>query len=789
MLTFPRMITVLLVALALVSAGNTRAAGDPAAASGANAFAQLDYLLATPTETRLATGAPGPGYWQQRADYAIDVTLDDAGQRIVGRETITYHNNSPHALPYLWLQLDQNRFRRDSDDMLTKTAPDFERLSYGALASLLERRRFEGGVTIEAVTDAAGNPLPHTVNRTMMRIDLAEPLAPGAKLVFSVAWSHNIVDATVVRARGGYEYFPEDGNYLYEIAQWYPRMAAYTDYAGWQHKQFLGRGEFTLELGDFDVAITVPADHVVAATGELQNAAAVLSGEQLERFRQAQDSDALVFVVTPEEAAKNAEGAAKGTRTWRFRAENVRDFAFASSRKFIWDARRAPSGERSVLTMSFYPNEAEPLWSQYSTAAIAHTIDVYSRYTFEYPYPVAISVNGPVGGMEYPMISFNKPRPYKDGTYWDMAQNSGDKTWERSKYGLISVIIHEVGHNYFPMVVNSDERQWTWMDEGLNTFLQFLAEQAWEEGYPSRRGEPAKMTEYMASARQVPIMTNSESIHQFGNNAYGKPATALNILRESIMGRELFDHAFREYARRWKFRRPTPADFFRTMEDASATDLDWFWRGWFYGTGHVDVALSKVSRYRVDSLDPEREKAWDRDRAEAREPSLSDQRNAGMERLVDREPGLRDFYNSSDEYRVTPWDYAEYEKAVDRLTERERALLDTSEHFYVATFDNLGGLVTPLPLRISYADGAVEEVTVPAEIWRHNSEQVSKLFITDREITGIEFDPYRSTADTQPANNAWPRKVVPGRFQLFKESEDPNPMRREDEDAWSQPIR
>ena len=585
----------------LLLANPAAAAGDPAAQSGADAFAQLDYLLATPTDSRLATGAPGPGYWQQRADYDIAVTLDDEEQRITGRETITYHNNSPHDLPYLWLQLDQNRFRRDSDDMLTKTAPDFAQFSYGALASLLERRRFEGGVTIDAVTDADGEPLPYTVNRTMMRIDLAEPLAAGERLSFSVAWSHNIIDATVVSARGGYEYFPEDGNYLYEIAQWYPRMAAYTDYAGWQHKQFLGRGEFTLELGDYDVSITVPADHVVAATGELQNADAVLTPAQRERFKAARSSDELVFVVTPEEAAANAREAADGSRTWRFRAENVRDFAFASSRKFIWDARRARSGERDVLAMSFYPNEAEPLWSQYSTAAIAHTIDVYSRYTFEYPYPVAISVNGPVGGMEYPMISFNKPRPYADGTYWDVTQKSGDKTWERSKYGLISVIIHEVGHNYFPMVVNSDERQWTWMDEGLNTFLQFLTEQAWEEGYPSRRGEPAKMTEYMASATQVPIMTNSESIHQFGNNAYGKPATALNILRESIMGRELFDHAFREYAERWQFRRPTPADFFRTMEDASAMDLDWFWRGWFYGTGHVDVALGEVALYGVRS--------------------------------------------------------------------------------------------------------------------------------------------------------------------------------------------
>lgn len=770
-------------------APQAQAAGSTAARSGANAFAQLDYLLPTPTETRLASGAPGPGYWQQRADYRIEVTVDDDRQRIEGREEISYHNNSPHSLDYLWLQLDQNRFRPDSRDVLTQTAPNFEQLPYSALASLLERRRFEGGVAIEAVRGADGMALAHTVNGTMMRVDLPQPLRPGASIDFSVAWSHDIIDATLVRARGGYEYFPEDGNYIYELAQWYPRMAAYTDYAGWQHKPFLGRGEFTLELGDFDVAITVPADHVVAATGELQNAEAVLSPAQRKRFRRAATSDELVFIVTPEDAKANEAEAAAATKTWRFRAENVRDFAFATSRKFIWDGRRARSGDNDVLAMSFYPNAAEPLWSQYSTAAIAHTIDQYSRYTFDYPYPVAISVNGPVGGMEYPMITFNKPRPYPDGTYWDERQKSGDKTWERSKYGLISVIIHEIGHNYFPMIVNSDERQWTWMDEGLNTFLQYLAEQAWEEDYPSRRGDPENMVEYMTSANQVPIMTNSESILQFGNNAYGKPATALNILRESIMGRELFDRAFREYARRWKFRRPTPADFFRTMEDASATDLDWFWRGWFYGTGHVDVAVSAIDLYRLDSLDPEREKAWEKERDAAREPTLTEQRNRGSERLLDRERDLADFYNETDEYLVTPWDYAQYEKALDTLTERERELLETSEHFYVVSFENLGGLVTPLPLRFGYADGSSEEVTIPAEIWRRNARQVRKLFITERELTSVEFDPYRSTADANRANNAWPRRVEPSRFQLFKEKEAPNPMRRQDEEAWSRPQR
>ena len=517
--------------------------------------------MPTPGDTRTAAGTPGPEYWQQRADYLIRVELDDDRQRLRGSERITYHNHSPHTLTYLWVQLDQNRFQPDSDDVLSARAPDMEKFPYRSLATLLERRKFAGGFEISRVADAAGGELEHRIVKTMMRIDLPTPLAPGASFVFEIDWEHNILDAIAIRARGGYEYFEKDGNYIYEIAQWYPRLAAYTDYEGWQNKQFLGRGEFTLELGDFRVEITVPDDHVVAATGVLQNSDVVLTAAQRKRFDDAGSASSPVFIVTPQEAERNQKTKPGGKKTWVFEAENVRDFAFASSRKFIWDALGHRVGDRTVVAMSFYPPEAEPLWSQYSTHAIVHTMNVYSRFSFDYPYPVSISVNGPIGGMEYPMITFNKPRPYEaDETYWDQRQSSDDHTWERSKYGLISVIIHEVGHNYFPMIVNSDERQWTWMDEGMNTFLQFLAEQEWEEGYPSRRGEPKDIVPYMVSDNKVPIMTNSESILQFGKNAYAKPATALNILRESILGRELFDDAFRKYAQNWRFKRPTPAD-------------------------------------------------------------------------------------------------------------------------------------------------------------------------------------------------------------------------------------
>lgn len=759
-----------------------------AADTGPEKFAQLGAELVSPTEARLASGAPGPTYWQQQADYKIDVTLDDKRQLIRGTETVTYHNNSPHTLRYIWLQLDQNRYRKDADDVLTKTAPNFEKLGFKTMASLLLRDKFEGGVDIQSVTDANGKALDHTVVKTMMRVDLPAPLHSGEQLVFNVKWQHNIINAIFGGPRGGYEYFEDDKNSIYEISQWYPRVAAYTDYQGWQHKQFLGKGEFTLEFGNFDVSITVPANHIVAATGTLENAEDVLNAKQVKRYEAAKKSTEQRFIVTPDEAQKNASTHKSVEQTWHFKAENVRDFAFASSPKFIWDAQIAPSGSREVLAMSFYPNEAEPLWSQYSTAAIAHTIDIYSQYTFEYPYPVAISVNGPVAGMEYPMISFNGPRPFDDGTYWDKPQDPVGKTWARSKYSLISVIIHEVGHNYFPMVVNSDERQWTWMDEGLNSYLQFIAEQAWEEDYPSRRGEPENIAEYMASDTQVPVMTNSESLHQFGNNAYAKPATALNILRESVVGRELFDFSFREYAQRWMFKRPTPGDFFRSIEDSSGIDLDWFWRGWFFTTEHVDVAIGEVNLYQVDSGDPKQEKAWLRKEDKEVEFSLSDQRNEGNERLLDRVPQLKDFYNDFDEFDVTPYDKEQYKKYLAALMTYEQELLGVEKNFYAVKFQNLGGLVSPLPLRITYDNGSVDEITIPAQVWRRNDEEITKLFITEHEISGIELDPYRSTADTNTANNNWPPKPEASRFKLFKESDKPNYMRRSDKEAWEKPI-
>ncbi len=757
----------LIGALFLTSAAHAAPAFD-------DKFRQLDELLPTATETRTASGAPGHRYWQQRADYRMRATLDEDKRTITGSGTVTYTNNSPDTLSYLWVQLDQNMFRADSDNRRISTLPSRDAwqargtdgVKFDTLKATLEQRRFEGGIQVTAVTGADGRALRATVNKTMMRIDLPQPLKPGARTSFNMAWTLNIPEANVVGRRTGFEKF-DDGNDIYLSAQWFPRMAAYYDVKGWQNKQYMGDGEFTLEFGDYDVQLTVPADHVVASTGELQNADAVLSPAQRERLRQARTAKKPVVIVTQREAESAEKGRSKATKTWHFKARDVRDFAFASSRKFIWDAQGIKSGDKDVMAMSYYPKEGNPLWERYSTAAVIHTLEQYNKYSFDYPYPTAISVNGSIGGMEYPMISFNAGRPVKD-------KKTGELTYSRgTKYGLISVIIHEVGHNYFPMIVNSDERQWTWMDEGLNSFLQFLAEQAWEEDYPGRRGEARDITAYMRSTNQVPVMTNAESTIQRGNNAYAKPATALNILRETILGRELFDFAFKEYAERWKFKRPTPADFFRTMEDASGTDLDWFWRGWFYTTDAVDVSVDGITEYTVSSKDPEVEKAWQRARHQEEAMSIIDQRNKGMQRRVDRFPELKDFYNEHDNFTVTNKDRNRYNETMASLEDWEKNLLKEGKHLTLVDFTNKGGLVTPLIVEIETKSGKKTIERIPAEVWRYSPNKITKLFITDEPIVSLTQDPYWETADIDVSDNAWPRKVTPSRLELFKTERDP----------------
>lgn len=740
-------------------------------------FRQLYQELPTPNVYRTASGAPGHQYWQQQADYKITIELDDDQQRIYGQETVTYHNSSPDPLEYLWVQLDQNMRAKDSDTYKIRTNSMSERMSLEELRAL--EPSFDGGFKLEYVRDANGQPLQYAVVKTMMRINLPKPLLPGEQFSFQTKWWYNINNRMEIGGRSGYEYFPEDGNYLYTIAQFFPRMAVYDDVEGWQNKQFLGAGEFALPFGNYEVSITVPADHYVAATGTLQNAGEILSKKQIEKLDQARKERINpVIIVSEEEARKSEKSKSTAKKTWVFKADNVRDFAFASSRKFIWDAMgvEMSSGE-VVMAMSMYPKEGNPLWEQYSTKAVAHTLKWYSHYTFDYPYPVAWSINADRIGMEYPMICFNYGRPEKDGTYP-----------ERTKYGMIGVIIHEVGHNYFPMIVNSDERQWTWMDEGLNSFLQYLAEQQWERNYPSRRGPAYKIVDYMRSDKRFlePIMTNSESVQQLGNNAYGKPAAALNILRETIMGRELFDYAFKVYANRWKFKHPSPADFFRTMEDASAIDLDWFWRGWFFTTDNVDISLENVKWFRIDTKDPELEKGLARQEQEKSPKYIGDIRNAStIEKTQDEiDPALRDFYSTYNPWQVSLLDKAEYQQYLQRLGPAEQELLAAGKNYYELTFRNVGGLVMPIVLRFEFADGTAEEHRIPAEIWRLNSAQVSKVFVTTKEIQQIIMDPYLETADTDVSNNYYPPRQQLDRFELFRKRNErwdtpgENPMQR-----------
>ena len=730
--------------------------------SGTDKFAQLETLLPTPNEYRTASGAPGPHYWQQRADYNIKVSLDDQKQAITGSETITYTNLSPDVLAYLWVQLDQNILAKNSITTATNVAQvNNGRFSFQELDNQLATAEFDGGYKITAVTTAGGQPLKHTINHTMMRIDLPTPLRPGQAVAFGIKWSYNINDQLKISERSGYEYFPADKNYLYEIAQFYPRMAVYSDATGWQNKQFLGNGEFTLPFGNYRVSITAPADHVVGATGTLQNPDQVLTSAQRQRLAQARGAKKPVLIVSQDEATRNESSRATGTKTWTFAAQNVRDFAWCSSRKFIWDAMGITQSGKPVLCMSYYPKEGNPLWGQYSTEVVAHTIKTYSKFTIPYAYPVAISVHGPVGGMEYPMICFNGGRPEKDGTY------SADR-----KYGMISVIIHEVGHNFFPMIVNSDERQWTWMDEGLNTFCQYLTEQEWERDYPSRRGEPKNIVAYMRTDKslQTPIMTNSESVLQFGNNAYGKPATALNILRETVMGRELFDYAFKTYATRWAYKHPQPADFFRTMEDASAVDLDWFWRGWFYGTDRCDISLEGVKYYRANTKNPGLENARLQKEQQAQVPTLSAQRNATdiKQTAVEAKPDLKDFYNGYDPLAVTEADKQRYFQYLNTLSPQQQQRLNGNLNLYELSLRNVGGLVMPVIIQMTYDDGTQDLVNIPAEIWRKNNEEVTKIIVSPKNVVSFVLDPYQQTADTDLSNNAYPRQPVASRFEMFQ---------------------
>ena len=754
-----------------------------------DAFRQLeDEDWPTPTRERRATGAPGPDYWQQQVDYDIRIHLDEREKVLTGSAAISYTNNAPDTLDFLWFQLDQNRFRPDSIAVMTETTGGGDRAAGrvggstpdGMSAAALRRRHQiaqDGyGYNIHSVTDTDGNAVPFTIVDTLMRVDLDDVLETGESVILNIEWDYRLIEASVVGGRAGWECFEETettgGDCIFQIAQWFPRAAAFSDYEGWHTKAFLGRGEFTLEFGDYDVAITVPQDFLVAATGELQNPEDVLTQAQRDRLEEALTASAPVFIQTPAEARANERRGTRSEATWRFRAENVRDFAWAGSRKFIWDAMGvSQEGEGvapdTVMAMSFYPNESEPLWSTWSTRTVAHTLEVYSDFSFPYPYPVAQSIAGPQGGMEYPMITFN------GGSYTGrpVVDEDGNLTYSRvQKRGLIGVIIHEIGHIYFPMTVNSDERQWTWMDEGLNTFLQFQAERRWEVDFPSRRGDPRLIADYMASSVQMPIMTQSDSVMSLGDNAYGKPAAALVVLRETILGRELFDEAFRTYARRWRFKRPTPYDFFRTMEEVSGVDLDWFWRGWFYSTDHVDISLDRVIEGTLDTQDPVIENARERAEVTARPESLTQRRNreAGMTTYASDNPEVVEFYSANDDQTVTARQREAYASYREGLEDWEAELLAGNERIYYLDFTNQGGVVMPIILEFTFANGSTETVRIPAEVWRYDPRHVTWTYLTSREVVSVELDPLLETADADRSDNYFPSRIEPTRLELYR---------------------
>jgi len=727
-----------------------------------NKFRQMRTEFNTPNAYRTGSGAPGQLYWQQQANYKISIELDDEKQLIRGEEQIEYINKSPDPLNYLWVQLDQNMRQKKSLTKLTMPMKLGERMHPYYMGMFLSD--FDGGFKIEHVGDGNGGELPYTINYTMMRIDLPVPLEPGGKVDLEIKWWFNVNDRMKNGGgRSGMEYFVEDDNYIYTIAQFFPRMAVYSEVEGWQNHQFTGRSEFALPFGDYDVEITVPSDHVVGATGVLMNPEEVLSEKQLDRLEKASNSlDEPVLIVSEEEAVSAEKKKLSSKLTWKFHADNVRDFAFASSRKFIWDAMAVQFGERKVLATSLYPKEGNPLWEKYSTRAVAHTLQVYSRHTFDYPYPVAYSVHTNQIGMEYPMICFNGGRPLPDGTYS-----------ENTKWGMIGVIIHEVGHNYFPMIVNSDERQWTWMDEGLNTFLQGIAEREWDHDHPSPGGKPSDIVPYMKGDKSniAPIMTQGDLVKQFMSNAYNKPATGLNILRETIMGRELFDFAFKQYAQRWMFKHPTPEDLFRTMEDASAVDLDWFWRGWFYGTDHVDISLDKVTAMELASGNPAEEKALDKKNAEAEPEEIAVQRNrASMQSMVEEDPGMKDFYNNYDPYASDESDVETYSSYKRNMSDAEKKWRAMKGFIYQLDFSNVGGMVMPLVIQFEYTDGTSEIKRIPAEVWNQDNLKTSKVFLLEKELAGVTLDPNLETADCDLSNNHWPPRIEESRFELYKSS-------------------
>jgi len=524
--------------------------------------------LPAPTPARSAAGAPGPHYWQQRADYTLEATLDTATNVLRGRGRIYYVNRSPETLDHVWVQLDQNLFAPNSISSALNLPP--LRFAGGVVFDFTSKG-FAGGITVDRFA-VAGRPLRTKVVGTMMRVELARPLAPNLNVTFDIAWHFPIPPY------GGGR-MGRVGSRFYELGQWYPRMAVYDDVHGWNTLPFLGAGEFYLEFGDFDVSLTVPAGFQVTATGALANPTVIRTPQERARLARAFTSPGqVVQVVTRQEALADATRPVPGTRTWRFTASGVRDFAWAAGSGLRWDA----SVWDGILVQTFYHPEATP-WEE-SNAMLRFALRHFSGALGQYPWPQISAIEGLVEGMEYPMVIYCPSLQKREDQYW--------------------VLMHELGHQWFPMQVGSDERRYPWMDEGFNTFADYDAAEAFFKGTPyadSVRRE--LLVAYTATAipgSEQPMITKPDEVRELYWTAYQKPALMLTVLRESVIGRDEFDRAFREYARRWKGKHPQPADFFRTMSDLTGRDLDWFWRSWIYTTARLDQAVDSV-RTRDDS--------------------------------------------------------------------------------------------------------------------------------------------------------------------------------------------
>ena len=630
-----------------VGADRFRRAGGE---DGENIFRPLD--LPTPTDRRLGSGKPGPGYWQQRCDYDIDATLDPETDMVTASMTVRYHNNSPHDLEYLWMQLEQNLFRLDSIGSRSRTP--------GSVMKMLEYD-FDGGYSIPSVR-AGGDALEMTVYDTLGRVELDEPIASGSVFEFEVDFAFRVPPA--LRRMGREEV--EDGE-IFELAQWFPHVCKYDGVRGWNTLPYLGTGEFYTDFGDYEVSITAPRHYLVSASGRLTNPGEVLTGEMIARLDEAESSDEPVWIVREDEIGRDAiRPGDRDMYTWEYEIEDARTFAWAASDAFMWDACRATiehedGGTRTVLCQSLYPREAE-VWGPAhedggSTRFIKHSIEFYSDRLSAYPYPVMSNINGPEGGMEYPGIIFCGAR-------------------ENSEW-LFGVTDHEVAHTWFPMVINSDERRYMWQDEGFNTFVNLYSKAAWYGEEVDFKRHQAQTVEVCSAHNPQPIMTAPDHAWPswVGELMYRKTGYGLYLLREFVLGPERFDTAFAQYIDWWSFKHPQPSDFFRTMEDAAGADLAWFWRGWFLEPAALDLGVRTVAQSERDSA--------------------------------------------------------------------------------IVVLDALGEMVMPVPMRIEYADGSVEDRTLPVEIWHSATRWNAGIETGGRRIRRVTIDPEEILPDTDRSNNTW----------------------------------